>query len=149
MQFLQNIFAAPLELLMGPKHFIEDMWLESGRSRALLLGFPAFVVGVIGVLVIVMAHFAKGDMEDGYVAVLERVVEEKERLEVELRDEGHVAQLLGDGSEDNADPRKQTLVELRDEENIYLQKLISMNQAEPEYRFRLACLLYTSPSPRD
>ena len=138
MQFLQNIFAAPLELLMGPKHFIEDMWLESGRSRALLLGFPAFVVGVIGVLVIVMAHFAKGDMEDGYVAVLERVVEEKERLEVELRDEGHVAQLLGDGSEDNADPRKQTLVELRDEENIYLQKLISMNQAEPEYRFRLA-----------
>ena len=140
MQFLQNIFAAPLDLIMGPKHFIEDMWLESGRSRALLLGFPAFVVSLIGVLVIGMAQFAKSDMEAGYVAVLERVVEEKERLEIELQDEGQLATAAGDESEEDedADPRMHTLVELRDEESIYLQKLISMNQAEPAYRFRLA-----------
>ena len=64
MQFLRNLLAAPLELVMGPKHFIEDMWLESGRSRALLLGFPAFLVSLIGILVIAMAQFAKSDMED-------------------------------------------------------------------------------------
>ena len=138
MQFLHNIFAAPLELLLGPKHFIEDMWLESSRSRALLLGFPAFLIGIVGALVIAMAQFAKSDMEAGYVAVLERVVQEKERLEVELRNEGQVVGTGDDGAEDNADPRKQSLVELRDEESIYLQKLISMNQEEPAYRFRLA-----------
>ena len=138
MQFLQNIFAAPLELIMGPKHFIEDMWLESGRSRALLLGFPAFVVSLIGVLVIGMAQFAKKDMETGYVAVLDRVVEEKERLEIELQDEGQIATAAGEQSDEDADPRMETLFELRDEESIYLQKLISMNQQEPAYRFRLA-----------
>ena len=138
MQFLQSIFAAPLDLIMGPKHFIEDMWLESGRSRALLLGFPAFIVSLIGVLVIGLAQFAKKDMEAGYVGVLERVVEEKERLEIELQDEGQVAIAAGDESEGDSDPRRQELLELRDEESIYLQKLISMNHEEPAYRFRLA-----------
>lgn len=139
MQFLQNLFAAPLDLILGPKHFIEDMWLESGRSRALLLGFPAFVVSLIGALVIGMAQFAKSDMEAGYVAVLERVVEEKERLEIQLQDEGHLAQIASvDDTDEDADPRTLALAELRDEESIYLQKLISMNREEPAYRFRLA-----------
>ena len=141
MQFLQNLLAAPLELIMGPKHFIEDMWLESGRSRSLLLGFPAFVVSLIGALVIGMAQFAKSDMEAGYVAVLERVVEEKERLAIELQEEVRVTSVApgsGDESEEETDPRKQALLDLRDEESIYLQKLITMNKEEPEYRFRLA-----------
>ena len=142
MQFLQNLFAAPLDLILGPKHFIEDMWLESGRSRALLLGFPAFVVSLIGALVIGMAQFAKSDMEAGYVAVLERVVEEKERLEIQLQDEGHLAQIASvDDTDEDADPRTLALAELRDEESIYLQKLISMNREEPAYRFRLALSL--------
>jgi tetratricopeptide (TPR) repeat protein len=140
MQFLQNIFAAPLDLILGPKHFIEDMWLESGRSRALLLGFPAFVVSLIGALVIGMAQFAKNDMEAGYVAVLERVVEDKERLEIQLQDEGRMAEFasVDAASDEDVDPRTQALAELREEESIYLQKLISMNPKEPAYRFRLA-----------
>lgn len=141
MQFLQNLLAAPLDLIASPKHFVEDMWLESGRSRALLLGFPAFIVGLVGILLITLAQFAEGDMEAGYVAVLERVGEEKGRLEIELLEEGRVADVASDGvvgSDEEVDPRKQKLVQLREEESIYLKKLISMNETEPEYRFRLA-----------
>lgn len=141
MHFLQNLFAAPLDLILGPKRFIEDMWLESGRSRSLLLGFPAILIGVFGILVIGLAQFAKSDLEAGYVASLERVSEEKQKLEVEQFEEGRIQQVAeggNDQSEEAEDPRDQKLDELRKEEDIYLKKLISMNKKEPEYRFRLA-----------
>lgn len=141
MHFLQNLFSAPLEVLMGPKRFIEDMWIESGRSRSLLLGFPAVVISLIGVAVIALAQFTKGDLEAGYVAALERVSEEREKLDIEKFRESRMKQLADGGSGESGetdDPRDSKLEELREEEGIYLKKLISMNNKEPEYRFRLA-----------
>ena len=141
MHFLQNLFAAPLDLIMGPKRFLEDMWLDSGRSRALLLGFPAILIGLLGILIFALASFAKNDLEASYLAALERVSEEKEKIEIDQFDEGRLKQVAdGDSSqsEEAEDPRDKLLSELRTEEDIYLKKLISMNNTEPEYRFRLA-----------
>ncbi len=141
MHFLQNLLAAPLDLIMGPKRFIEDMWLESTRSRSLLLGFPAVLIGVLGVILVGLAQMAKSDLEAGYVAALERVSEEKEKLEVQQFEEGRlreVAEGENKKNEESDDPRDQLLDELRTEEDIYLKKLISMNKTEPEYRYRLA-----------
>ncbi len=141
MHFLQNLFAVPLELILRPKRFIEDMCLESEQSRSLLLGFPAVLIGVFGILAIVLAQLTNSNLEASYVSALERVSNEKKKLEFGQFSEGRIQQIAegGDVPFDEAeDPRVEKLEELRAEEDIYLKKLISMNKTKPEYRFRLA-----------
>ncbi len=148
MNFLRNLLAGPIELISGPFRFFEDMWYESDKSRSLLLGLPAILVAVSGLAAFGFANYASGGLEESYLANMEQVSKERKQLDAEIQREGRVNRVAeSEEGGGETDPRKIRLKKLRDEEEIYLKKLISMNPVEQEYRYKLAVAkLSTDPA---
>ena len=147
----------PIRLFTSPQSLLGSFWNESERSRALLLGLPALVFAVVGVSVLLWAKFGVADsLEDRYLVQLEKSSKEKSRLKDELRLEERILQVTSPaGTEGTSgtdliakdDPRRKDLAVLRDQERVYLEKLIDLNPEESEYLYKLAQTALESDPP--
>lgn len=147
---LKRIFLFPIEFFFSPHGFMGALWNESGKSRALLLGLPAFVFALIGVSVLFWAEYGmSASLENRYQAEAEKSALEKKRLRDELAQEVRMFEASQRNEPGNArrtaaeivpndDPRRVELDKWLDQEEVYLQKLIDINPQEPEYKYDLA-----------
>lgn len=144
--FVQQVLAVPYNIISAPFRAGANTFGETGRGRALMLGLPAVLVAVIGVGLVSYSAFGnQSALENQYNTWAEKAGDEKTRLFNELSSEKRLQksrQRSADGSSnvtiDENDPRIKELENLHSAEEIYLQKLIDLNQNEPDYRYRLA-----------
>ena len=116
------------------------------RSRALMLGLPAVLVAVIGVALICTAEFGVAkNLEERYLSEAEKSTKEKRRLVDELRRELRIRRVAAPSSAQRGeqlipedDQRRIDLKANQKKETVYLEKLISLNNEEPEYKYKLA-----------
>lgn len=119
---------------------------SGGRDRSLMLGLPAVLVSIIGVVLVCVAEFGVAkNLEERYLFEAEQSIKEKQRLVTELQREMRIRQVavpsdVERGSEliPKDDPRRIALESNRKKESIYLEKLISLNTEESEYKYKLA-----------
>ncbi len=119
---------------------------RGGRAQAFMFGLPAVVVSIVGVVLLGMAEFgATKDLEEHYLFQAEKSTKEKQRLVGELRRDLRMLKVSqgsniarGEDLIPKDDPRRIDLESNRKKETVYLEKLISLNTEEPEYKFKLA-----------
>ena len=125
----------------------ESNWSESTRGKALWLGLPSILLAVLGLALLCWAQFGMaGSLEDGYRSRAEKSSEKRKALKKELDRElrmlrasqGALPGEAGKAVIPKDDPRRIELETLLNEESIYLQKLITLDQENPEYHFDLA-----------
>ena len=111
-----------------------------------MLGLPAVVVSVIGIILVCVAEFGVAkNLEKRYLFEAEQSIDEKQRLVTELQREIRIRRVAipsdkqrGEELIPKDDHRRVALDSSRNKEAIYLEKLISLNNDEPEYKFKLA-----------
>lgn len=108
----------------------------------MVLGLPAFIVAALGLSVLGWAAWGNRDgLETRYNRLAEDANEKKTRLLNELRTEQELSagqENQSTGANEEEDPRITQLKQLQGAEEIYLEKLISLNPTNPDYRYRLA-----------
>jgi len=130
---------------------------RGGRRQALMLGLPAVVVSVLGIALVCTAEFGVAkDLEERYLFEAEKSTKEKQRLTVDLRRELRMLTVTLPSNADRSaslipedDPRIIDLESSRNKERVYLAKLISLNNAEPDYKFKLAMACLEKPDSRE
>lgn len=148
MQKILDFLRWPFDLLVSENGFLGDIWHASDRNKALMLGLPAVLFALGGLVLLTFAQFSVANtLESTYRARLEESSAAKkkyaEELEQEVRmrlatDTAPTENVTLDDLVDPDDPRRVGLNNARDEERIYLQKLNSINPAENLYLFELA-----------
>ncbi|MFK7767790.1 MAG: hypothetical protein AB8B55_11255 [Mariniblastus sp.] len=120
---------------------------ESTRGNALYWGLPSILLALAGVAILCWAQFGMANsLEDSYRFKAEESGEKKKVLVKELNREARMlraSQRTAPEDENSAiiskdDPRVIELEKLREEESIYLEKLISLSKDNPEYLYSLA-----------
>ena len=149
MQFLfliSRIFTYPFELVFSPNSVLRTAWTDSVRTRAFLLGIPAVFIAIFGVAILSWAELGMADnMEEYYLAEVEKSSDEKKRLNAELRREFRMLRVsqpsdVARGTEliPADDARRLEMEKQQKRESVFLEKLISLNEKEPDYRYKLA-----------
>ena len=106
-----------------------------GRNRSLMLGLPAVLVSVLGIVLVCVAEFGVAkNLEERYLFEAEQSIEEKQRLVTELQREMRIRQVAINSTKERGselipkdDPRRVALESNRNKETIYLEELISLN----------------------
>ncbi len=146
--FLRRLLAFPIGLVTSPGEFFKEKFNDSAQSRALLLGLPAVVIAATGVSAIVWTAFvSRESLEGRYVLLAENCENERIELMNELRTDSRsndVAEdqtgMSGDKGIPVEDERVQKIYRLRDARLVYLEKLISLDSQNDDYRYRLALI---------
>lgn len=123
---------------------------ETSRSHALMRGLPAILIAVAAFTAISWASFGHQDeLEREYRQRAAESKKEKLRLVKDLQTEIRIQQASRRGSSSNDGPliaeddeRRIKLTAAQNEERIYLEKLISLNPNEFDYRFELALVSF-------
>ena len=117
-----------------------------GRNRSFMLGLPAVLVSIIGIVLVCVAEFGVAkNLEERYLFEAEQSIEDKQQLVTELQRELRIRQVAATAGTERGtelipkdDPRRVALESSRNKEAIYLEKLISLNNEESEYKYKLA-----------
>lgn len=134
----------PIDAIFGEKGLLGT---SAGRSRSLMLGLPAILFALTGVLLLVFAQVSLDkSLESVYQGRLAASNEEKVRLakelELEIKLQLASQQVVTETTLDDLvspeDERRVNLKRARDEERVYLQKLNAINPEDDEYLFKLA-----------
>ena len=142
-----NIIRWPLDRLFSENGYLGSLWHESDRSRSLLLGLPAVLFALSGVLLLAFAQFGLANKLEGqYRSRLEESTERRKELNAELKRIMNM-KLASQSSQEATtvddlippdDPLRVDLAKVRKEERVYLEKLNSINPEDSEYLFQLA-----------
>ena len=135
-----NIFSAPGEIL--------GIFLDgTGRSKSLVMGLPAVLIGVAGFCsVILMQWGGKTSMVDSYTKRVESINNHQRRLDTELRQE-LISKMSVEGGGVDAqklqqlraeDPKSQEIKDLGEQSLVYLKKLLDLEPDVKEHRYQLA-----------
>lgn len=111
-----------------------------------MLGLPAVLVAIFGVAILSWAEIGVSkNLEQYYLTEVEKSAKEKVRLSSELRREVRMLQASqrsdvprGTDLIPKDDVRRVSLKQHQNTESVFLEKLISLNAKEPDYRYRLA-----------
>ncbi len=119
---------------------------ESSRHQALMRGLPAILIALAGLSAIAWASFGHHEqLEEDYRLRAAESKKEKLQLMKDLRTELRILQASRNRTGANAGPlideEDERIIKLRslqNEERIYLEKLVSLNPEEYDYRYDLA-----------
>ncbi len=142
--WLRKIF--PIHLLLAPFGSASSMFTENARSRGLLLGLPAIILVLLSVSALAWSQIRmQSVLESRYDSLATLSGKNKEKLTSSLRDE-MLARAAEAGSDEvnqltSEDERVKELIKHQQAEQLYLEKLISLNPDEPDYKYRLALVL--------
>ena len=143
--FLRKLAFLPYHLFASVYDFFSSIWQESHRNRSLLLGLPAILALTLCVATLAWASLSNQPaLETKYDGLAQAAQQRAMALNAELsRERGILGSPPADGTaevvaSDQSDIRQKKLEEAWQEERVYLQKLISLNPLDPDYKFRLA-----------
>lgn len=157
---IKRIFLAPFAWFRASNALSDGVSRNPERSRALWLGLPAMVLAIVGVSLLLWAKYGmSATLENRYLVQVEKSGLEKRRvakdLSTELRMIRNAQQALPESerkSQDELipkdDPRRMKYDRLLDEEEVYWNKLIDLNQQEPEYKYQLARISLEKNKPQ-
>lgn len=124
--------------------FLAGFWQDGGRGQFLVLGMPAVIFLMLGVTALGLAAFNVENLDDHYQNLVEKARDKSNQLRDDIIKEKDLLQKTRGGianSEDN-DLRKDELKTEMEKEKIFLEKLISLDSNNPEYKYKLALLAF-------
>ena len=124
--------------------FILGFWQDGGRGQFLVLGMPAVIFLVLGVTALSLAAFNVDNLDAHYQNLVQGANDKAKQLREEIIKEQELIDKTRSGratSEENKERKTQLKGEM-EKEKIFLQKLISLNNENPEYMFDLAMLAF-------
>ncbi|MEM9942628.1 MAG: hypothetical protein AAF939_13775, partial [Planctomycetota bacterium] len=151
---IKRLFQLPFDLFLSPDQGLGAISKDSERGKAMLLGLPAIILAILGLILLMIANFGISDSLEGtYLAREEisaknkvdliRELEQEARMKEPIQSSGtaslNTAQLTASHI-DKDDPRIEQLSAEREKQQIYLEKLIDLNTEQPDYHYRLAML---------
>ena len=143
--FLRNLAALPYHLVTATSDIFTGMWSENARSRSLLLGLPAILTIIPCLATLAWANLgSQPKLESRYDGLAQSAEQRSLELKIELDRERQILGKTSEGSpsemvaSDQSDIRQKKMEDLWGEERVYLQKLISLNPTDPDYKYRLA-----------
>ncbi len=144
---IRRILTFPVAVLGSFWERVSALKKKTGRARSLMLGLPALLIAVLGVSALCWAQFGlASNLEKRYKIAAEDSGTNKDKIRQNLGTEMRMLRAANRGSgasgsdpfagipEDDA--RRKRLSELQEEEQVYLEKLIALNQNEFDYRFQ-------------
>ena len=137
----------PVRLVTSPGEAIGNTWNESSRSKSMMLGMPALIVALLaGIAIAQVQYLSQASLEDTYNKRFQKASADLVQLSKELNRTQNVQSLSATGQKQAiSDGDRAELARLQNAQKIYLDKLISLDPDNNEYRFELAKLV----SPRD
>lgn len=143
--FFRNLIHLPYHLFASIVDFFSGMWRENQRNRSLLLGLPAILAMLLCLATLAWANLSnQPGLETKYDGLAHAAKQRSAALSTELdRERRILGSAPNDGSaevvaSDQSDIRQKKLADDWQEERVYLQKLISLNPLDPDYKYRLA-----------
>lgn len=123
------------------RNVIAGFWQDGGRGQFLVMGMPAVIFLVLGVTALGLASAKLESLDDSY----ERRVQKANERSREIREEIIKQQQLENVTAPNVQAvipadKKSELEKAQSEEKIFLEKLISLDNSNDEYKFQLAML---------
>ena len=142
---IKRIVMMPLRLITSPGEAIGSAWSESSRNKSLILGLPALIVAFLAVSAIGGVQLlSKSSLESKYDFLYQKSTAELSQLMKEIsRDQKVQALDNGAGAGTLSKEQNQNLQELRKSQKIYLDKLISLDPKNSDYRYELAKLAHS------
>ena len=139
---LRRLVTFPIRAITSPGEAIGNAWSESRRNRSLILGLPALIIAGVAVAAIGSVQLvSQAYLEDDYDFRYQKTTADLGQLSKELARTQNVQAIGSAGQKVISDEDKQKLQELRDAQEIFLDKLISLDPENNEYRFNLAKLV--------
>ncbi len=139
--YLQQIVMFPVRLVTSPGEILGSAWGESRRNKSLILGLPALIVAFLAVSAIGGVQLlSKASLEDKYDYLYQKTSADLAQLAKSLARKQKVQAIDGGSTEAITQEDKDNLIELRQAQKIYLDKLISLAPDNDDYRFELAKL---------
>ena len=130
--------------------FILGFWQDGGRGQFPVLGMPAVIFLVLGVTALSLAAFNVDNLDAHYQNLVQGANDKAKQLREEILKEQELIDKTRSGratSEENKERKTQLKGEM-EKEKIFLQKLISLNNENPEYMFDLAMLAFREGDPQ-
>ncbi len=133
----------PVLLVTSPGEAIGSAWSESSRNRALMLGLPALIVAFVAVSAIAGVQLlSQSSLEDKYDYLYQKTTADLIQLSKEIARNQQVQKIDAATAKPTiSEEEKAQLIELRQAQQIYLDKLIALDPENNEYRFELAKLV--------
>ena len=140
----QRLLMLPVRLITSPMEVFSAISDGSGRSDALVKGLPAAVIAVLGSVAVLFMGSDQENLIESYTSKLQRTDNQRKILKAELRQSllnksalgGAAGSAAVDASDDDA--REAEIEKLNEQSNIYLNKLVSIEPDQSEFRYRLA-----------
>jgi len=139
---LKRLLMFPIRLVTSPGEVFGNVWSESGRNKSLLLGLPALVVAFVAVTAIGSVQLLnKSSLESKYDFLYQKTTAELTQLTKEIARDQKVQSIdSGSGQATLSEEHRVKLLDMRKTQKIYLDKLISLDPKNDDYRYELAKL---------
>jgi tetratricopeptide (TPR) repeat protein len=136
---LKRLIMFPVQLVTSPGEALGKAWTESSRNRSLMLGAPALVVALLAVTAIGGVQLlSQESLEDKYDYLYQKTTADLTQLTKTLTRKQKVQSLDGSTGEAVTEEDRNKLREMQKSQKIYLDKLISLDAENSDYRFELA-----------
>ncbi len=138
---LKRLLMLPIHLVMSPGEALGSTWSESTRGRSMILGLPALIVAALAIIAVGSVQLLnQSSLEDSYDYRYQKTTADLGQLSKELARTQNVQALGGSQQKVVSEEDKAKLLDLRQAQKIYLDKLISLDPENNDYRFELAKL---------
>jgi len=136
---LKRIIMFPVRLVTSPSEALGKTWGENKRNKSMILGIPALVVAFLAVTAIGGVQLlSQESLEDKYDYEYQKATADLTQLAKTLARKQKVQSIDGTPGEAVTQEDRNQLVELRKSQKIFLDKLISLDPENNDYRFELA-----------
>ena len=149
MSQLTSLFLSPYNFLFGEDGIFapsEGNRKKNNNSQALLMGLPAIIFAVLGLLFLLVGEFSAGKaLVRQYEDKVAEIRKEKADLSSRLNQELKMANATQQGSQGNPEisSLREQLTDELDSEQILLNKLYSLEPEEPKHLYELALTYLT------
>ena len=149
--FFRRLVRLPYDLAIGIYQFFNSNFNESPKQRTLMLGLPAILVAILGLAFLGLSQASKTSrLEPWYSNLSDKIDDQKKAIALDVKKirQEKLSERSDDSQTAPADDGKtlekreaeklEEHKELLEDQRIYLQKLIDLDPANYEHRFKLA-----------
>ncbi|MEM9410702.1 MAG: hypothetical protein AAGA30_06285, partial [Planctomycetota bacterium] len=132
--------------------FLVGFWQDGGRGQFLVMGMPAVVVMVLGVAALGLAAVNMDRLDLHYANLAQRANENAKKIRDDIAKDIEILRTGGTSAGSyksiDDDERQKLLQDEQEKEKIYLEKLVSLDNKNPEHKFKLAILAFQQKDPQ-
>ena len=130
-------------------NFLAGFWNDGGRGQFLVMGMPAVIFIVLGSAALGLAAFNLDKLDSKYENLVQKANDKARKVREEIIRKGKLDNVTNTNLQNviDEDLRKE-LVDAQDQEKIFLEKLISLDGNNSEYKFKLAMLSFQQGEPQ-